>query len=335
MIHTAELITKIKYNDYHFLLQQKNVKIDNFQNVYLHALNCIGITTIQAYPQKIENGYIFWCKIIINLNRVANSGKQTPFPFVVNDNNIYKLKENFSKFVKELLPHHSNIFYWSVQRIDYTIDIKTPNVKEYIKLLQRGDKPPFYKIDNEKQHKKEIDKTHYPNGVRYKNKSATINIYDKYEERKEKAKYKGELLEKCKDILRLEIQCFKRKTITLKRKFKNKENGLKIFLISEEQQRKLFKYYLSHICGKANYYEYAKALKRIEESNLHDKTKKALKEILLAVAKTKSVWKTKLILKPQKYRNYFQKLEKLNINPATIPRRWGKTELINIYRLIE
>lgn len=93
------MITKIKYNDYHFLVQQKNVKIDNFQNVYLHALNCIGITTIQAYPQKIENGYIFWCKIIINLNRVANSGKQTPFPFVVNDNNIYKLKENFSELV--------------------------------------------------------------------------------------------------------------------------------------------------------------------------------------------------------------------------------------------
>lgn len=333
MIHTTELIKQIKYEEYYLLLQQNNVKIDNNKNIYLYSLANKGITRIKAYPQQIDNGYIYWCNIIVNLNRVAKNGKQTPFPLCVNEKNIDNLKQNFENFIKPLLANHSNIFDWIVQRIDYTIDIQTTNVKEYIQLLQRGDKPYHYQIDNEKQHKKEIDKTHYPNSVRYKSKSATINIYNKYEERKSQ-KYDGIILENCKNILRLEIQCFKRKAIYLKQKYNKSISGLRAFLISEEQQKAIFKYYISRICGKANYYEYTKAIKRIEESNLHQKTKYILKRLLQEISIHKSVWKAKLLLKPKNYSEYFNKLEKLNINPTTIPRRWAKNSMLNIYRLI-
>lgn len=334
MIHTAELITKIDYENYYNLLQQEKRKIDNNKNIYLHNLNNVGITRIHAFTQKIENGYIYWCEIIVNLNRVCNNGKPTPMPFVVNRLNIEKLKINFCKFIKQLLPNRANILAWSVQRIDYTLDIKTPYVKEYIQLLQRGDKPRQCYIDNNTQHKSEMEKTHYKGSVRYKNKSVTLNIYDKYKER-QKENYSGTLLQECKDILRIEIQCFKNKAIRIKRKFNRNSYGFKAYLLSEEEQKSIFKYYLSCICGKNTYFEYIRAVKKVEDSNFRATTKQTLILLLKSVSEHKSVWKTKVYIGKEKYYNILSKLQKIDINPVTIPRRWNIKQLKNIYHLIE
>ncbi len=340
MIHTATISTLLTRTEYEQLRRDHKTKIISENEICNTALREQGISYLFA-SCKYEIGYCFYyCKAKINLERIANHGKQTPFAFTVSEDNKRKLKENFKKIISRILPDKVDINTWHVNRIDYTIDIETPYVKEYITMLQRGGKPYKSRIDAPKgkdgkeQHKSETEKTHYKNSVRYKNKSCLIQIYDKYEERKTIQEYPLKLLDECKNILRVEIQCFYNKTRTIKKKFELRGTSLFPFMLSKEQQKRMFTYYLRCIGGYGNYMNLLAAVNVIQKSKLKNDTKQKAISLLTEINTAKSVWKVK-----RKYGNridsIFLALKRINVNPVTIPRRYTVKELKNLFQLID
>lgn len=329
MIHTAQIFTQLTSTEYWRLLRLQGARISSCGEVRFYDLTEKGIRSIHAYQQRGDSIVFYWCELVLNLNRVAMGGEQTPHPFTVTEENKIKLKENFGEFIKEILASRTDLSRWNVKRIDYTFDIKLPNVGEYIALLQRGDKPHGMHIDNSEQHKGEMEKTHYKNSVRYRNKSCTVNIYNKFEERAQIEEYPPPLLEECRDILRVEIQCYRRKIESIKKIIAGKR--FFDYLLSEERQRQIVGYYLSRIGGKGDYCTLDRAFKQVEQSRYSPLAQKQIKQFLTAVNRYKSVWKTRIRYGKDSANPILARLRNLNINPATIPRRWGKSALPSLY----
>lgn len=336
MIHTATILTLLTREEYCTLKDNPQAKISPTNEVFLYTVRDYGISRLHAYCKKIDDYHFYYCEAKINLNRITNNGEQTPHPFIVNERNKKLLQENFYRFIFPLLPNKANINSWSVERIDYTIDITTPHVKEYIALLQRGGKPPKTRIDSPKgedgkeQHRSENDKTHYKNSVRYANESCLLQIYDKFEERKQIDGYPVEMLERCKNILRIELQCFYRKTRTIKRRYAIRGISICSFMLSEIDQKNIFTFYLRNICGYGDYMELTAAVNTVKESRLTGKRKEEIIALLTEINTTKNVRKIKA-----KYRERLEpilrSLRSLNINPVTIPRRFNIKKLNNLF----
>ncbi len=331
MIHTAQIFTQLTSKEYWRLSRLQGARVSTSGEIRFNNLTEKGIRSIHAYRQRGDSIVFYWCELVLNLNRVTMSGEQTPHPFTVTEENKIKLKEHFGEFIKEVLPRRTDISKWNVKRIDYTFDIKIPNIKEYIALLQRGDKPHGMHIDNSEQHKGEMDKTHYKNGVRYKNKSCTVNIYNKYEERVQIKEYPPPLLEECRNILRVEIQCYRRKVESIMKSLSLAGKRFFNYLVSEERQKKIVGYYLSRICGRSDYYTLDKAFKQVEQSRCTLSAKKQMRQFLTAVNRCKSVWKTRVLYGKETANSILIRLRNLNINPVTIPRRWNKCSLPSLY----
>lgn len=336
MIHTAELISAITRQEYQVLQEQENKDFYNGK-LHIYTLANYGITEIQALKIPYdENNYSYWCILRINLKRIANNGQATTSLYYCTEEEKENLTRNFERFMSTLLPQRANLSQWIVRRIDYTIDIKTPYVKEYITLLQRGNKPPYSHIDNDKQHKREDKKTHFKGGVRYKNKSITVNIYDKYRERQsEENIYNAHLLESCRDILRIEIQCFKEKVRYIKQRRCIPHKTIYPYLRKEIAFKTIYEN-LKHIAGKGDYYSYAQALKEANGKNLHLETKKKIEWFLFFINRQyKSVWKLKSEWDEREFKTLTSKLRELNINPVTIPRSYKIKKLPNILSLLQ
>lgn len=341
MIHTAELITNINYWEFEELCSRPNARIYKGDKrftciVGIYDLAIYGIKEIRGFRQQLKGGCEHWCKIVVNLARIADNGRQTTKLFTATHEEMSRLYENFGVFMGKVLPDKCNLSKWVVQRIDYTIDIKTPHVQNYINLLQKGGKPRYTHIANREQKKAEMKKTHYPYGVRYESKSLTVNIYNKEEERKQDGA-NDRILEESKNILRIEIQCKKRKTKYIRRKNGFESNNIYPYLYTRKEAQEIILYNLKEITLTGDYYTGARVEKIINNANLHKTTKeiliKCIKEINL---KYKSVWKFKKANGNDKqYRAIIEKLKRMKINPVTIPRSWGIESLQNITELVK
>lgn len=318
MVHTAELFTEITAAEYAVLKGRTND--------YLGG----GINKIELY----RGGGRFICKIVINLNKLSNKGKSTPKPFRVTERGKFVLEEWFANRVTTFLPLRDNIRAWTVTRIDYTLDVYSERVKEYIFLLQKGDKPPFTKIDNAKQHRKEIDKTHYKNSVRYKSKSVTVNIYNKYEERKTQNGYPENLLEDCRNIVRVEIQCLRDKRDRIRKNNKINGSGVLDLLLTEEKHREIIEYYLQRITGKGDYYDLHTATEKILNSKISERNKRNAINFIRLVNKERSVWKIKEKYEGINVQGAKTILDKIKVNAVTIPKEWGEKHIISFIALI-
>ncbi len=329
MIHTATLTTAISEKEYNFLL--KSTKRNTGK---IYTLSQIGITSIK--PIKIINDYeYYFCEIIINLNRIANNGKRTNAPFMENSESLKRLYENFSKYISRLLPYRQNINCWTVKRIDYTIDIKTPYCTEYISLLQKGNRPKKLQIDSKDKHKKEIDKRHYSGSVRFTCKSYTINIYDKFKERTDKGTPK-EIANESKNILRIEIQCKSSKIAYISKKYGLYGQTIQNLTQLISEQSTMFLRALKAIEGGGYYYKLDTAIKRVKESTKKETIKNELITLLQSINNFRSV-----VTAGAKYNNKLQfnrlllHLRELDINPVTIPKRWKVYTLPPLLKLIE
>ena len=338
MIHTAQIfsyLTQVEFDKISRLENTATATTKNITTITTTALAKQGVRKITAYQIKHKSGNVCYCELVFNLNRVYQLGKQTPKPFIVNKDSKKQLKTNFLKIISPLLPNKADLSKWHTQRIDYTIDIQTPLVGKYIQLFQRGDKPYRSVIDNDKQHKSEKDKTHYKNQVRYKNKSCTIQIYDKYQERLTLKHYPKEQLAQCKNILRVELQCKHNKVSAIKKRFELPNKKFLSYLLNEQQQEKLFTSYLTAICGKSTYYSLTKAKQIINKSQLRLVTKQELIHLLENVNSSKSVWKAKANYNKTTFRRLKETIDKLNINLVTIPKRWKNEQITDIFHLRE
>jgi hypothetical protein len=222
--------------------------------------------------------------------------------------------------------------FWTLNRIDYAINITTPYVKEYIELFQRSDIPYRFQIPYDKKAK---IRKHKQGSYYIFNKSTIINFYDKSDERLKK---KGEVVESAKDILRLEVQCKKGKTNAMKYKYDFDIKYLGYFLSKELSTETLANYYYKTI-GTGEFYKLDKAKEIINNSDNKPGMKEKLIKVLEEVNSNRSIWKAKKNTQysEESFRKYLKIIRELEINPITVPRRWdiGDNESLKNINLYE
>lgn len=287
------------------------------------ALREEGFTRIKLTSKKINVKYKYnfmQIKITMNPLKLISRNKLE----VIKTDLLEEVKKIFLGRIKKIHTSLPRLDYWTINRIDYAVNINTPYVEEYIKLFQRGDKPTNFKelYCSKSKTRKQLDGSFY-----LFNDSVTINFYNKENERLSQNFNK----DGAKDLLRLEIQCKKPKTNTLKAKNKFDSRHLEHYLSQEISYQQL-EYYYNKTIGTGDYYKLSEAIKMVQESNYTSKTKEKLIEVLRAVSRHRSIWKAreKSQYNVSCFSRYLKQIRALGINPVTIPERWAIDKLMGI-----
>ena len=282
-----------------------------------------GFTYIQLISKKVDGRYKYnfmQMSIIMNPVKLIGMNKLE----VIKMDLLEEAKKVFAEKMKKIHTSLPRLDYWTINRIDYAVNINTPYVEEYIKLFQRGDKPRGFKelyCDKAKTRKQQYGSFYLFNN------SVTINFYNKEDERLSQNFNK----DGAKDLLRLEIQCKKPKTNTLKEKNRFDSRHLEHYL-SEQISHQQLEYYYNKTIGTGDYYKLSEAIRIVQQSNYTSKTKEKLIEVLRAVSRHRSIWRAREESQYNSscFNRYLKQIRALGINPVTIPERWAIDKLMGI-----
>lgn len=274
-----------------------------------------GFTYIQLISKKVDGRYKYnfmQMRIIMNPVKLIGRNKLE----VIEMDLLEEVRKVFTEKMQKIHTSLPKLDYWTINRIDYAVNINTPYVEEYIKLFQRGDKPRNFKelYCSKSKTRKQLDGSFY-----LFNDSVAINFYNKENERLSQNFNK----DGAKELLRLEVQCKKPKTNTIKTKNEFDSRHLGHYLSQEISYQQL-EYYYKKTIGDGDYYKLSEAIKIVQDSNYTSKTKDKLTEVLRAVSKHRSIWRTREESKYNKncFNRYLKRIRELGINPVTIPSRW-------------
>lgn len=329
MIHTAMLTYDLPYSRKNILVFEKFIKQPGseyhrqYKKWYNQTYRDQGIRVI-AYQldRPGYKGIVFKCRI--NFKRLIEQEDKVSI-YAESDKN--QMIKRFNEIMKALNLKTWNT--WKANRIDYCINVRTPYVKEYVKLMQKGDIPYYQRMAYDKETRNKGHKPgslYLPAKVRDKRKrktgSQTINFYDKYDQRvKEGAT--GEDLEQARNVLRLEVQCLYPKLRYIKKKNMLPDMKIERFLSAEICADVLEKA-VKGICHMGDYYRRSEALKIIDQSRYHESTKNVLKMILNEVAKQyRSIAKVREQfiedgMSRDQFRLFMNRFDELGINAVTI-----------------
>jgi hypothetical protein len=365
MLHTIYITQKITGKMYLDLIRTNGIKkiIDTSlkQEFILNSLKHEGLTTIKISRTEINYKSKRTGKTVCIINYLVGI-QLNPKRLIEKENHLEltnmedlkQIEERFYVLIKKIHPDLKQFMNWTLKRIDYCTYIRTPYVKDYIKLFQRGNKPANFKNgvydENKGNRFKQMEGSMY---YRSKSGNIKINFYDKeyqlIDERERNENITDKDIENAKNYLRIEIQLDKVKTdgIKFKHKFETKE--LKYFLSLDLSRQYLTQYYLKTV-GRGDYYKLDTAIKIINKSDHTNKKKVNLINLLRLVNACRSVWRAKesfingyeiedtgIKLKgtSETFRNYTKDINLMGINLVTIPRAWQIDKFENIYNQIE
>lgn len=237
----------------------------------------------------------------------------------------------------------NNINEYQVLRIDYCINIRSMMHEAYMELIRRADIPAWFHQVTELD-KRSGRRVAYKNSfyLMTQNHSIGINFYNKeHQMKKEFRDYEN--LEDANHILRIEIQCLKGKTNSMKHKHGWKYRDL-IHFVNEDIARNMIYSYYEKIVGFEDYYTLEEAKRRVLSFETHrSKTRVKIIEVLELVNQKRSIYKARLEysneLSDKKAVNEFnsviKKIRKSGINPVTIPVNWGYSHIPNLVEEID
>lgn len=332
MIHTATLTLQPSQSTFQIFQSNPKTYFLNQENIWMNKeYKSLGIV-ITGQICKFDNfqTYLLTCRI--NFKRLIEQQDRLA---VYTDDDYQKMVTQFNTIMVYMggLPTFEN---WNVNRIDYCINIKTPYVKEYISLMQKGDIPawqrlPFNPIS--KRYTNQIGSIYLPaksrNIKQNKTGSITINFYNKHLQQSAEALKNNEIseaiLKQSEDVLRLEVQCHRPKIDSLKKRY-NLENKKIIHYLAPQISFDVLESAIKSVCHLGDYQRKSVALGIIETAKgLHQSTRDDLKSILIEVNRQhQSISKARDSLvaagyfKRDKFNNLIKKLDELNINPVTI-----------------
>lgn len=354
MIHTALITSRVSRNVYDKFRALDDTIYISDKNQYFNSRyreNGINLIGYYIFKPKFQ---IYIMAIKINFKKLINENYDKTDLLKQQDIENKDIELAFNKIIQELnigLPLYEN---WKVNRIDYCVNIKTPYVSEYINILNKSDMPSnlTYPSGESGNYSKSKDSFYLVKKQNHKKKftqNVRINFYNKQEQLKNAQKQgkqiTAEQIAAAKNILRLEVQCFKSKTEYLKSKYSMTTKNIYHFLNAEISHDVILNA-LSKIVRVGDYRRKSKAIELIDKRNGHSSTNNILKQIVNDVAvQHNAVYKVreKYIeegMKKETFRSYLKDLDKINVNPVTIPdnlklegKRYdeGLTDLITLF----
>lgn len=172
---------------------------------------------------------------------------------------------------------------WKAHRIDFTYNLRTPYVKDYIRLFHKADLRGFTIKKDQHGHRAMKAGSLYVN-----NSAVTLNFYDKQDEMTKAeggTRHTPEEISQAKDILRIEVQAGRDKLSGIKRKQEFTSKQISEFMTSPEAAEKLVIDYATKVLGNATYRKKPAAITIINHSKKQKRTKEQLIAALEAVSK--------------------------------------------------
>lgn len=249
------------------------------------------------------------------LMTIANPSK------LLNKDNISDI--DYSPFMKAYCGEFYKLFKYTkadytLSRIDYKIDILTPDKQTYIDL--------FKKSYEEYKHLKQNDK--YDTSIYYNGKTATLNLYDKQEERESKIQIVDE---KYLNMLRVEVQ-FKRNFFRYMKREYGIVDELQNYFTELDRDFYLNKY-LKPIIFTGDYYSIYHARKRLNDYYPNKKIMvNKLEELLKLISKNGvSGASEKYKYSHSTFNQHLKLLMEAGVNPILIPKNRSITHLPNLF----
>lgn len=360
MVHTATLTYRIPFEKAYiynnFIHEPDTVPYKQYDYAYFNTRfknKGIVVFTKRINTPKFK-AYLLICRI--NFKRLIEQKDKTLLFTESNFSEVQMEFDNCMFLLGELPEFHE----WNVNRLDYSINIKTPYVKQYIKLMQKGDLPNSQKMRYDKESRNyahQEGSVYLPSKARdgrknsNKTGSMTINFYDKQDQLQKEhesnpEKVTAEVVEQAQDILRLEVQCFRTELAYLKKKYDLPDMKMYRFLDAKISFNVIQNQLLA-ICKTGDYRRKKVALAMIDNIRGQKKTKEELKSIIKRISmQYQYIWKVRKefekngIMTRNKFKRRLDKLSEYNINPVVISNYDdidGKTKhegLPNLYELL-
>jgi hypothetical protein len=246
-------------------------------------------------------------------------------------------------------------------------ELKNPcTPKRMMKLIKMGDIPTHYVERTEYNrkkttHRKETD----PTSFYLVSGSVVVNCYDKYAQLEKNKKHPCPNIEAAKNLIRFEIQCKNQKLHAMSKNFmcvaSEPEPSTSTFSNEEEMDEfykelsdimtrrriappidaflsnaicvEVIDKYFRKIVRSGDYYTLDQARYMIKMSRFHPKREEKLINALEMTNANRGIHKTKSRLTGNdlvEYKRMLIDLDKLGINPVTIPRAWGIEHIPNL-----
>lgn len=193
-------------------------------------------------------------------------------------------QERFNDEIRSFnLPFLPPLDGWKAHRIDFTYNIHTPYVKDYIRLMHKADLRGFSIKKDQHGHR-----SMKPGSLYINNSAVTLNFYDKQDEMIKAeggTRHTPEEISQAKDILRIEVQASRDKLSGIKRKQEFTSKQISEFMQQPEAAEDLVISYASRVLGAATYRKKPAAVTLINKSKKHQKTKEQLIAAIEAVSK--------------------------------------------------
>lgn len=333
-IHTLEIGISLSEPEYQYVVSYLRDYCDKYgYGVYFDKENILqgekfcwnfmlpksdGINHISAMLIKDRGymmGYLF---VEINARKLVGI-KENQYICILPSEQLAEVMPEVLLKLKEIgIPSKICRKYY-IKRIDYCTNVllnTEEDAEAYLRLLRRG-KLPYnmerVQIYSESQ-KRFVDA---PNSFTIHNKSCEFTIYSKYAQMKQETIYDKKEIELAKGQIRIEYRLFRSKIRYIKNKYDLLEE-VRLILDAKEIAEAEIKKLLRTTYGEHNFFHREVVMKKIDESNYYDKTKKAMKEFVKnanlkngirgAMCECENV-------------NILGKLEELGVSPLCIPRR--------------
>lgn len=243
-------------------------------NVTYNRITPSGATEQISYLQYVIDARVNPSKVIYRESSVDI--------YKPSDYSIFQ--DRFNEEIRSYnLPFLPDLSGWKAHRIDFTYNIHTPHVKDYIRLFHKADLRGF--IIKKDQHGHRSMK---PGSLYINNSAVTLNFYDKADEMQKAeggTRHTPEEIQEAKDILRIEVQAGRDKLSNIKRKQEFTTKQISEFMQQPEAAEDLVLMYAEKVLGAATYRKKPAAVTLINKSKKHQKTKEQLIAALEAISK--------------------------------------------------
>lgn len=316
MIHTVEL--RSKSSDFQSFLK--------FQNNRDLCHRYPGITIIPWLIGTEKEKKQYKLKAKINLSRTIDPENTLG---IYSGQNAALILETINQVFSELeLP---TVTAWTLSRVDFTIDIRTQYVSQYLDILAHGDhkNKPMYSA----------------NGlyIPYSDRGITVNFYSKEAEQQAR---NSDAAEQARDVLRLEVECHDKKLITMFSGSHISRDLVSLLMVdggspliqmvNDTVGKELIK-----ISGECDHISKAAAIARITESTgLQNRTKQHLVEILDRVNRkngsirlARERWTKDAGVSKRTFTERMGVLYRMGINPVCAPSDSPVEPLESLYQL--
>lgn len=346
MIHTFTVRIRVRKDFYESFLSHSQTKMykesyQDYQTAKNALLEEIGIV-LYGHKYKVVlkrdiNGFVLKTDIMYVIDARVNPSKVI---YRENAIDIYKpsdyetFRERFNKEIKSFnLSFLPELKDWQSYRVDFTYQIRTPYVKEYIRLFHKTDIRGFGLKRDKHGHA-----SMKPGSLYICNSSVTLNFYDKQDEMRKAqggTRHTPEEISQAKDILRIEVQAGRDKLSGIKRKNEFTSKKITEFMTSEKAVEDVVTGYASRVLGDATYRKKTAAITLIKRSGKRKATQEKLIAVLDEVGKPYSrvdkVREAHPELEIDKCRSV---LKKMDINIVTLNKNSKVAELPSVPALL-